>query len=150
MYVNPAAWTLWTDGRELGLELYYKQSQYYKDASTMRPFIAPDPTDLINEHAVLGLELYATLAECPLYANARLLALQRNILGRRRSFWLGYVIEEGRLAKGRDCALIPEDVREWVQQSMRAEFPSLPALGMSFDEIAELKAEQAAKRKPRK
>lgn len=106
----------------------------------------PDPESFIAQHNTLNIKLYAYLAACPLYATVRILA--PGLIGNRRaSFWLGWVIKDGRWAKGKDAALIPIGVLEWAAPLIKERYPDLEtATGMNAEEIAEIEAEQALKR----
>lgn len=107
----------------------------------------PDPQDLIATQG--NMQLYATIGDCPLYANVRLIAPGR--VGKRVSFRLGWIIEEQRLANGKDKFVLQDAVLDWVDNELGKIYPDLfTATGMSVQEIADVKAEQAAKRKEHK
>jgi len=105
----------------------------------------PDPESFIAQQG--DMQLFAELAPCPLYVNCRLLA--PGLLGTRRvSFRLGWLIEEARFSKGGDYHMLPADVLAWVKAHIHAFYPDMKtATGMDRQEVAELKAEQRAKRK---
>lgn len=108
----------------------------------------PEPDTFIAEHTN-GARLYAELADCPLYANARVIAANDALLpgSRRRSFRLGWVIEEQRFARGKDHMGMPADFLAWVADEISAIYPDLEqATGCTPAEIEELKREQAEKR----
>jgi hypothetical protein len=120
-----------------------------------QPFNAPHPDTLLATHPETGATLYAELADCPLYVNVTLLAAPGALhnythapLGRNaRVFRLGWVIEAGRWAKNTAGAALAGPILEWAAPLVCAAYPNLEsATGMSAAEIAELKAEQAAKR----
>jgi hypothetical protein len=104
------------------------------------------PEDLLLATRPEGVKLYAYLATCELYATVRILgpALPGS---RRRSFWLGWNIEDSRWTRVPDYRALPLDMLEWAAPIVRQAYPNLEAAtGMSAAEIAELKAEQQAKR----
>lgn len=105
----------------------------------------PDPDSLIAQEG--NTRLFAGLAECPLYVNCRILS--PGLIGtRRESFRLGWIIEEARFSKGGDYHALPADVLAWVKAHIHAFYPDMQtATGMPVQEVAELKAEQRAKRK---
>lgn len=106
----------------------------------------PHPDTLIATSKEFGAKLYAMLSDCPLYANARLITWPA-LMGKRRSFHFGWVIEEQRPARGKDAHILPAEVLLWACGELARAYPNLAdAAGLSPAEIAELKAEQAAKR----
>lgn len=106
-------------------------------------FIPPDPDTLIAERGTT--KLYAELAECPLYVNARIIG--PGILGKRFSFRLGWIIEEKRWAFGGDVFRLPAALLEWAAEAVAEVYPDLAtATGCTLEEIAEIKAEQTHKR----
>jgi hypothetical protein len=120
-----------------------------------QPFNAPHPDTLLATHAETGAELYAELADCPLYVNVTVLAAPGALLdyvnapiGRNaRVFRLGWIIEPSRWAKNTAGAALAGPILEWAAPLVRAAYPNLAAAtGMNPAEIAELKAEQTAKR----
>jgi hypothetical protein len=93
-----------------------------------------------------SVKLYAYLSPCELYATVRILgpALPNS---RRRSFWLGWDIEASRFTNVKDTRALAGPILDWAAPLVRAAYPTLEAAtGMSPAELAELKAEQAAKR----
>jgi hypothetical protein len=107
---------------------------------------APHPDTFVAEAPEFDAKLYAMLADCPLYVNARIIT-GRPLFNKRRSFHLGWVIEDQRPARGKDAHLLPGDLLLWVCGALAQAYPNLEsATGMSPAELAELKAEQAAKR----
>lgn len=93
------------------------------------------------------IRLYAYSAPCPLYARVRLIGPVRADRPRKMSYWLGWVIEESRWARGQDLHLIPPAVLDWAAFHVAEAYPDLAtATGMTEAEIAEVKAEQLAKR----
>lgn len=108
----------------------------------------PPEDCFLGRHEPTGAELFAYLADCPLYAHARVLcdvgALADN---RRQSYWLGFVIEEQRFADNRDLYELPEDFRAWAVRLVREAYPSLAeATGLTPAEVQEIKREQRIKR----
>ena len=82
----------------------------------------PDPASLVAEHAPTGACIYAQLAPVPLYVNVRVLyprGVDFTERG-RRSFYLGYIIEPGRWAGGKDARTLPKDLLSWALPYMRA------------------------------
>ena len=105
--------------------------------------VPPDLESKVAERD--GMQLFAEPADIELYMNLRLSA--PGIIGKRTWFRLGWVIQEKRITRGRDAALLPEFVLDWVSQTMAAEYPSLQeSFGFTDAEIAALMAEQTAKR----
>ena len=105
----------------------------------------PDEESFLSQHVPTGARLYAELANCPLYVNARVMG--GNLVGRRESLRLGWIIQEKRFAAGRDKFVIPAAVLEWAREHIEAAYPSVEeAAGLTAEEIDELKAEQKAKR----
>ena len=116
---------------------------------------APHPVTLIATHAETGAALYAELANCPLYVKITMLAAPGALLnyvdapvGRNaRVFRLSWIIESARWARSYSAVVLSGPILEWAAPLVKAAYPSLEvATGMSSAEIAELKAEQAAKR----
>lgn len=108
----------------------------------------PAPETLVARSKELGAELYAELAECPLYANCRLIAA--GYVGKRTMFRLGWVIKDARLVHGKDRYLLPQSVLDWITENMRELYGSHADTGLSDEEVAELEAEQKAKRESHK
>lgn len=107
----------------------------------------PDPDTLLAVHPD-GARLYAYLADVPLYAHVRLIA--PGLVGRRSSFWLGWVIDDARWANGRDARAVPRSYLDWAAPLVRAAYPDVQsATGMSPDEIAAVKRDMTAKRAAR-
>ena len=105
----------------------------------------PDPDALLAEHPALDVKLYAWLAKCPLYANVRLIA--PGIIGRRVSFWLGWIIDRAEWTHASDMRHVPPHVLAWARPYVQEAYPSVQeASGLSAEEVAELVAEQARKR----
>lgn len=114
----------------------------------MPAYKAPSEETLIAIHDDTRARLYAWLADCPLYVAARVIAPDRNLTGNRRSFYLGFVIEDQRLANGQDRYNLPAGIVEWAQSELRNVYPShAVATGMTAAEVADMKREQAAKRR---
>lgn len=107
---------------------------------------APDPDTLIATSDKFNAKLYAYLAAVPLYATCRLLAPGH--VGKRSSFWLGWIIKEQRLAAAGDRYKLPESIIEWIEEKMHEAYGShAEATGMSETEVLEMEKEQAIKRK---
>lgn len=112
-----------------------------------RVFVPPHPDTLLAERkGPPAAAVYAYLADVPLYATVR-------IIGRvlpdkqTRSHWLGWVVDEGRWARGSILKEMPKEILDWAAFHVAEAYPDLAtATGMTEAEIAEVKAEQLAKR----
>ncbi|MFO0253746.1 MAG: hypothetical protein ACK52V_06490 [Betaproteobacteria bacterium] len=114
------------------------------------PIKHPDPETFISENKEYRAKLYAELADIPLYAHVRLMA-EPGLCGKRQSFWLGWIIRECRLAKGKDTQHLPDDLLEWITDRMIEAYPDhKTATGLSPAEVQQLEKEQAEKRKKRR
>ena len=113
---------------------------------SFRHFQPPHPDTFLAEHLTLKLKVYAYLANVPLYATVRIIG--RAIPERKsRSFWLGWLIEEGRWARTGTVRDLPREVLDWAALHVAEAYPDLEtATGMTAEELAEVKAEQAEKR----
>lgn len=113
----------------------------------MPRYQAPDEESRIAVHAETGVRLYAELAAVPLYLKVRLLPGTPGQFGQRKSLHLGYLIDEQRIARNWAAALVPEELAPWIVQELREVYPSVAeAAGLSAEEIADLRREQARKR----
>lgn len=110
------------------------------------PIKRPDPVTFLGKNSAFNAELYAELAPCPLYAKVRILA--PGLIGtKRESFYLGWVIDGARWARGKDHRHIPAELLRWCEPYIKEEYPSVAeATGMDAAEVAELIAEQKLKR----
>lgn len=109
-------------------------------------FLPPEPETFIAQHQETGAKLYAELADVPLYANMRIIA--PGLIGRRKSFRTGWIIKTQRLANSRDNVCFPSALINWLTEQMAEVYPDHEtATGMTPEEVAELEAEQAEKRK---
>ena len=117
-----------------------------------KKFKAPAPETFISEHPETGAKLYAELAEVPIYVNARLVCAPGALgVGRRRSFRVGWIIGEQRLARGADALRLAKDVTRWISTQLADVYPDHEtASGLTPEEVAELEAEQKAKRNKHK
>ena len=105
----------------------------------------PDPITLSGTHSS-GAKLYSQPARCPLYVSVRVIgpAIPNS---KRRSFWLGWDIEQARWTGANDHRHMPAEFLAWAGPLIQAEFPNLTeATGMDAAEIAQEKADLAARR----
>lgn len=111
-----------------------------------RKYLPPPDEAFLAERENPAAKVYAYLAKVPLYATVRIIG--RVLPGSKaRSHWLGWIIEEGRWARGFIIQTMPKDILDWAAFHVAEAYPDLEtATGMTADEIATLKAEQAAKR----
>lgn len=108
--------------------------------------IKPPDIDPIATHPKYG-RLYACLCDVPLYCQVRLIA-PAPLVGKRRSFWLGWIIKGARLANNKDRFALPEDAVDWIAAAVCDAYPNHEeSTGMTEEEVAELEAEQKEKRK---
>jgi hypothetical protein len=113
----------------------------------MNTFRTPDEETYYGTHERTGARLYFQAADCALYVNIRLIAPGLIEGKRRKSFHLGWIIDERRFASRGDVYVVPKDVLEWIAPQMQANYPSVAeAHGYTAAEVEALKAEQAAKR----
>ena len=114
------------------------------------PIKRPAPETYVAENKDYRAKLYAELADIPLYAHVRLIA-EPGICGKRQSFWLGWIIRECRLAKGKDTMTLPDDLLDWIAEQMAEAYPDhATATGLTPREVHQLEKEQAEKRKLRR
>ena len=105
----------------------------------------PDPITLSGEHSS-GAKLYTRMADCPLYVSVRVIG-PAIPYSKRRSFWLGWDIENARWTAAKDRKLLPDQFLEWAAGLILDEYPNLAeATGMNAAEIAEEKADRAKRR----
>lgn len=108
------------------------------------PYKEPDADTLIAERG--ATKLYAELADCPLYANVRLIS--PGAVGKRFSFWLGWLIEQKRWAHGGDYFKLPPALLKWAAEKVAEVYPNLEtATGCTPEEIKLIKVEQDLKRR---
>jgi len=123
--------------------------QYYR---------APHPDTLIATHADTGAALYAELQPCPLYVNATLIHSARALDGltaepmdKRRVHRLNWIIGERRFVRSSRTKRLGGPILAWANAALIETYPSLEdALGYTAAEVAEIVAEQAAKKAARK
>lgn len=110
------------------------------------PIKLPDPELMIAERKDYG-KLFARTADVPLYAQVRLIS-SKPLIGKRQSFYLGWIIKTARLANNKDRYALPKDIIEWIAEEVNKAYPNhAESTGLSDEEIAELEAEQKQKRK---
>lgn len=110
-------------------------------------FQAPDEETYYGTHERTGARLYYQAADCALYVNIRLIAPGLLEGKRRKSFHLGWIIDERRFASRGDFYTMPKEILEWIAPQMVESYPSVAEVhGYSLAEVAQMKAEQAAKR----
>lgn len=110
--------------------------------------VAPDPATFLGRNPDYKAELFAELAPCPLYVNARVIAAPGITDNKRTRYRLGWVLAEQRWAKGQDLRFMPAALLDWAARLIVEVYPDIEsATGLTDDEIGELQREQAEKRK---
>ena len=110
------------------------------------PIKTPDIETLIAQRKGYG-KLFAQLADVPLYCQVRFIS-DKPLIGKRQSFWLGWIIKDARLASNKDKYALPDDIIKWISDEVFKSYPNhAESTGMSDEEVAEFEAEQKQKRK---
>ena len=111
----------------------------------------PDEEMLIATHEQSGVKVYAYTSANPFYVTVRIIGPASSAKPKRRSFWLGFDIEQSRWTGVPDRRIIDTAVAEWAAPIVRAAYPDMAeASGCNPAELEELRAEQAAKKAARK
>ena len=108
----------------------------------------PAPETYTATHSS-GTKLYTYLSPCPLYVTVRVIgpALPAS---RRRSFWIGWDIEQARWTGTADGRALPAEFLAWAAPLVQADYPALADVGLSQEDIAHEKAALAFKRQAKK